>query len=147
MESVGNKSSIQYKNSISNAEFIAIPKTFFHGGRFCLHDIGCEDLQLMIIYSKPMAYYKTHRHTDKDEYYILLSGRLELLVFHDSEGGGKMAARIVMSDECEADLRTYKMPKGIWHAVSTGPEGAVFIEAKGGSWDVRRTEFVEDLRP
>lgn len=144
MGNLGAKSAVIYKNTVSHEELISIASIFPEGGRFCIHDHGSLDLQLMVINMKPHAYYKTHRHIDRDEFYILVSGRL-LLTIYDTIGSRlDVQNQVVMSADNGFDLRTYRMKMGTWHSVSSGPDGAVFIEAKGGSWDTRTTELSRD---
>lgn len=80
---------------------------------------------------EPASYIRPHRHLDpeKDEAFILMSGRLGIIVFTPA---GEVAETVVLSRESgnlAADI-----PHGIFHtAVSLQPD-TVFYEAKAGPY-------------
>lgn len=80
---------------------------------------------------EPGSYIRPHRHLDleKDEAFILMSGRLGVITFSDS---GEVAEAVVLSHaggNLAADI-----PSGVYHnAVSLEP-GTVFYEAKAGPY-------------
>ena len=80
---------------------------------------------------EPGSYIRPHRHldTEKDEAFILISGRLGIVVFADdgvvvktvllSHGGGNLAADI---------------PHGVYHTAISLESGTVFYESKAGPY-------------
>jgi cupin fold WbuC family metalloprotein len=80
---------------------------------------------------EPAAYIRPHRHLDpeKDEAFILMSGRLGVITFADD---GTVAERIVLSHEIgnlAADI-----PRGVYHTAVSLESGTVFYEAKAGPY-------------
>jgi len=80
---------------------------------------------------EPASYIRPHRHQDpeKDEAFILMSGRLGIIVFTPA---GEVAETVVLSQESgnlAADI-----PHGIYHTAVSLQSGTVFYEAKAGPY-------------
>ena len=80
---------------------------------------------------EPASYIRPHRHLDpeKDEAFILMSGRLGIILF-DSEG--EVLEIVILSQEngnLAADI-----PHGIYHTAVSLQSGTVFYEAKAGPY-------------
>ena len=80
---------------------------------------------------EPASYVRPHRHLDpeKDEAFILMSGRLGVITFSDD---GTVTETVLLSREngpFAADI-----PHGIYHTAVSLEPGTVFFEAKAGPY-------------
>jgi len=80
---------------------------------------------------EPSSYIRPHRHLDplKDETFIIVRGKLGILVFDDD---GAVKEKLLLDAEGEsigADI-----PAGQFHAVVSFESGTIFFEAKAGPY-------------
>lgn len=80
---------------------------------------------------EPASYIRPHRHLDpeKDEAFILMSGRLGIIIFSDE---GEVTETVELSLEngnLAADL-----PHGVYHTAVSLEPGTIFYEAKAGPY-------------
>ena len=80
---------------------------------------------------EPSSYVRPHRHLDplKDETFMIVRGKLGLLIFDDD---GEVKEKLLLDVEGEnlgADI-----PAGQFHAVVSFEGGTVFFEAKAGPY-------------
>lgn len=80
---------------------------------------------------EPGSYVRPHRHLDpeKDEAFVLLSGRLGVVIF---AGDGTVAETALLSPACgnlAADI-----PHGAYHTVLALESGTLFYETKAGPY-------------
>ncbi|GFE59994.1 WbuC family cupin fold metalloprotein [Geobacter sp. AOG2] len=80
---------------------------------------------------EPASYVRPHRHLDleKDETFILMSGRLGVVTFSDD---GAVTETVLLSRE-NGNLAT-DVPHGIYHTAVSLEPGTVFFEAKAGPY-------------
>lgn len=80
---------------------------------------------------EPESYIRPHRHLDpeKDEAFILLSGRLVVVTFTDA---GEVAETVVLS-HASGNLAV-DIPHGVYHTALSLESGTVFYEAKAGPY-------------
>jgi cupin fold WbuC family metalloprotein len=80
---------------------------------------------------EPGSYIRPHRHLDveKDEAFVLLSGRLGVVTFTD-EG---VVAEIVLLSQSGGNLAV-DIPHGIYHTALSLKSGTVFYETKAGPY-------------
>ncbi len=80
---------------------------------------------------EPGSYIRPHRHLDpeKDEAFILMSGRLGVVIFTDD---GEIAETAVLS-RANGNLAA-DIPHGIYHTVVSLESGTVFYETKAGPY-------------
>ncbi|MDD2581317.1 MAG: WbuC family cupin fold metalloprotein [Desulfuromonadaceae bacterium] len=80
---------------------------------------------------EPGSYIRPHRHLDpeKDEAFILMSGRLGVVTF--TVGGS--VARTVLLSQGSGNLAV-DIPHGVYHAAISLESGTVFYEAKAGPY-------------
>jgi len=80
---------------------------------------------------EPASYIRPHRHLDpeKDEAFILLSGRLGIIIFSDT---GQVSETVVLSQE--AGVLAADVPHGVFHTALSLEAGTVFFEAKAGPY-------------
>jgi cupin fold WbuC family metalloprotein len=80
---------------------------------------------------EPGSYIRPHRHLDpeKDEAFILLNGRLGIILFSED---GLITDKVLLSHQngnLAADI-----PQGIFHTAVSLEPGTVFYEAKAGPY-------------
>ncbi len=80
---------------------------------------------------EPPSYIRPHRHLDpeKTEGFILLRGRLGIVVFADD---GKVVQTVLLS-EATGNLAV-DIPHGVYHTAVSLEIGTVFYESKGGPY-------------
>jgi cupin fold WbuC family metalloprotein len=80
---------------------------------------------------EPGSYIRPHRHLDieKDEAFILMSGRLGIVIFTDH---GEVAGAVALS-HASGNLAA-DIPQGLWHTALSLESGTVFYEAKAGPY-------------
>lgn len=80
---------------------------------------------------EPASYIRPHRHLDpeKDEAFILMQGRLGIVIFSES---GEPAEQIVLSRE--NGIFAADIPHGVFHTAVSLESGTVFYEAKAGPY-------------
>lgn len=80
---------------------------------------------------EPASYIRPHRHLDpeKDEAFILMSGRLGIILFSDD---GEVTDTVMLS--CENGNLAADIPHGIFHTAVSLESGTVFYEAKAGPY-------------
>ena len=80
---------------------------------------------------EPASYIRPHRHLDpeKDEAFILISGRLGIILFSDT---GEVTETVMLSHQ--AGLVAADIPSGVFHTAVSLEPGTVFFEAKAGPY-------------
>ena len=80
---------------------------------------------------EPDSYIRPHRHLDpeKDEAFILMSGRLGIVTFTDAGEVDETALLSHASGNLAADI-----PHGVWHTALSLESGTVFYETKAGPY-------------
>jgi cupin fold WbuC family metalloprotein len=80
---------------------------------------------------EPNSYIRPHRHLDqeKDEAFILLSGKLGIVTFDET---GKVSETALLS--VETGNRAADIPHGVFHTALALTSGTVFYEAKAGPY-------------
>jgi cupin fold WbuC family metalloprotein len=80
---------------------------------------------------EPSSYIRPHRHLDpeKDEAFILLSGRLGIILFSDA---GEVTETVVLCRQ--SGLLAADIPHGVFHTAVSLEPGTVFFEAKAGPY-------------
>ena len=87
-------------------------------------------VQRLFIATQPDTYMRPHRHPEahKWEFFIVLQGKIDLLVFDDQ---GALLQRIAMSGE---QTRAVEVPPGTWHAYVCMEPGTLALEIKEGEY-------------
>jgi cupin fold WbuC family metalloprotein len=95
----------------------------------CLHDGAWEHAHRMLNALTPGTYVRPHRHADqyKGEGFILLRGKLAVLVFDDAGALNQSASRIL---DTSAGSFGMEIPPGFWHSL-VALEESVIYEVKG----------------
>jgi cupin fold WbuC family metalloprotein len=80
---------------------------------------------------EPASYIRPHRHLDpeKDEAFILMSGRLGIILFADNGAVTETVLLSQASGNLAADI-----PHGIFHTALSLETGTIFYEAKAGPY-------------
>jgi len=80
---------------------------------------------------EPASYIRPHRHLDpeKDEAFILMNGRLGVILFSDT---GAVAETVILSHS--GGILAADVPSGVFHTAVSLEPGTVFYEAKAGPY-------------
>jgi cupin fold WbuC family metalloprotein len=80
---------------------------------------------------EPASYIRPHRHLDieKDEAFILMSGRLGIIQFSET---GEVAETVILSRQ--EGVLAADVPNGVFHTAVSLEPGTVFFEAKSGPY-------------
>ncbi|HET7922025.1 MAG TPA: WbuC family cupin fold metalloprotein [Gammaproteobacteria bacterium] len=102
------------------------PRLRTHHNLHASHD---EVIQRMCMAMEPGTYVRPHRHPDKWELLLIVSGEMLVLTFDDA---GRVLTRSMLS----AGGFTYGLenPAGTWHAVATLAPATVVLEVKHGPY-------------
>jgi cupin fold WbuC family metalloprotein len=95
-----------------------------------VHDTLDAPVQRLFIATQPGTYMRPHRHPEphKWEFFVVLDGRIDLLVFDDS---GRVIERTPMS---HSHTRAVEIPPNTWHAYACMQPGTVALEIKQGAY-------------
>jgi len=94
-----------------------------------LHASHAETIQRMCMAMEPGTYIRPHRHTDKWELLLIISGEMLVLSF-DASGTVLMRTRLTAG----GDTYGLENPAGTWHAVATLVPSTVVLEVKHGPY-------------
>lgn len=97
-----------------------------------VHSDLSEPIQRLFISVAPGTYVRPHRHNRKDkfEFFLVVSGSLELLIFNDD---GKLESRYLLN--ASGEVKGLEIPSGTFHTVLPGDAPATFLEVKPGPYE------------
>ncbi|NOU59236.1 WbuC family cupin fold metalloprotein [Marinifilum caeruleilacunae] len=96
---------------------------------FNFHANGEELLQRMLNALEPETYLRPHRHTSQVEIFLLLRGKITVLLFNDV---GEITT-VKHLDPLEGEYGV-EIPAGVWHTILVEEEGSVIYEIKEGPY-------------
>jgi cupin fold WbuC family metalloprotein len=105
--------------------------------RICLHKNENSKIHEMLIMHKTGAYVRPHKHTAKTESFILLKGKLKVIVFNNK---GDIFKIIDMGPIGSSKTFYYKMQKSYFHSFIIEKE-SFFFEITKGPFRVNETIF------
>ena len=96
-----------------------------------LHSADDSHCHRLLNAVEPASYIRPHRHQDpeKDEAFVLLSGRLGVIQFSDA---GDVTETVVLSRE--SGTLVADVPHGVYHTAVSLESGTIFFEAKAGPY-------------
>mgnify|MGYP003334997895 CR=1 FL=1 len=88
------------------------------------------NVQRLFIATEPGTYMRPHRHAEshKWEFFMVLRGRLDLLLFNDT---GEVRERVTISPDTTPAV---EVPPGVFHAYVCMQSGTVGFEVKEGAY-------------
>lgn len=94
------------------------------------HDSLDADVQRLFIATSRDTYIRPHRHSEphKWEFFVVLEGRIDLLVFDDT---GTILERCRLSPK---DTRAVEISPGQWHSYVCCQPGTLALEVKQGAY-------------
>lgn len=104
-----------------------------------LHESLDAPIHRLLNALEPGTYLPPHRHTDKEETYVVLRGSL-LVFFYDDLGNVMEKATLNSS----AGVYGLEIPAGTWHSIIVLEPGTVIFEIKSGPY---RPLPPEDMAP
>ena len=95
-----------------------------------VHESHDANVQRLFIATEPDTYIRPHRHreTHKWEFFVVLTGEIDLLTFDDQ---GKLQQRIVMAPD---QTQAIELPPNTWHSYVCKKPGTVALEVKEGAY-------------
>jgi len=94
--------------------------------RISLHKSPEETFHNMIILQNKGNYYRPHKHTNKEETYHIINGKMIAFIFNDH-------GEILQFDALSStDKLMYRIPKNTWHVSYPLSQFVVFHESKPG---------------
>ncbi|MDQ1772733.1 cupin fold metalloprotein, WbuC family [Labilibaculum sp. A4] len=93
------------------------------------HENGEELLQRMLNALEPETYLPPHRHTENVEIFLLLRGRITVILFDDQ--GNIVESKKLAPEEGEYGV---EIPAGVWHTILAEESGSVIYEIKEGPY-------------
>jgi cupin fold WbuC family metalloprotein len=95
-----------------------------------VHASTDANVQRLFIATEPDTYMRPHRHTEshKWEFFAVLRGQLDLLVFSDA---GELVQRVVLSPTATPAV---EIPPGLFHAYVCMQPGTIGLEVKEGAY-------------
>jgi cupin fold WbuC family metalloprotein len=94
------------------------------------HDSENAAVQRLFIATEPDTYMRPHRHPEahKWEYFMVLEGHIDLLLFDDE---GRLTQRTTMTPR---SVRAVEVPPGTWHCYVCQASGTLAMEIKEGAY-------------
>ncbi len=98
---------------------------------FNLHPSDSSKCHRLLNALEPDTYIRPHRHLDpeKDEGYVIMRGRLGVLLFSDN---GEVTGKVLLSRD--SGKLAVDIPHGVFHTAVSLESGTVFYEAKAGPY-------------
>ena len=106
--------------------------------RLCAHSNEKEVLQEMFIVHTRDTYVRPHKHVGKIESFLLISGKLTIVIFDNS---GKVMNVIDMGEYASGKSFYYRIADEQYHTMIIKSEIVVFKEATLGPFDRKKTIF------
>jgi cupin fold WbuC family metalloprotein len=96
-----------------------------------LHTFDTSRCHRLLNAIEPASYIRPHRHLDpeKDEAFILMSGRLGIIIFSET---GVVTESVILSRQ--GGVLAADVPSGVFHTAVSLEAGTVFFEAKAGPY-------------
>ena len=93
-----------------------------------------DPVQRLFVAARRDSYFRPHRHPDKWEFALVISGAFELLVFDDA---GRLTARQTLGPG--TGTIGIELESNTWHTWLALTDDAVFFETKQGPFDPQTT--------
>ncbi len=95
-----------------------------------IHESLDAPVQRLFVATEPDTYMRPHRHphSHKWEFFVVLEGEIDLLLFDES---GALQQRVAMRAD---GARAVEVPPGVWHAYLCRQAGTLALEIKEGAY-------------
>ena len=125
-----------------NVSFAKLFRIFNKSREFLLGDHLIELIQRLLNALEPGTYLPPHRHTDKEETYVVLRGSL-LTFFYDDLGN------VIEKVNLNPSVGVYgvEIPSGTWHSIIALEPGTVIFEIKSGPYKPLPPEDIAPWAP
>ena len=117
-----------HSDDILRAEQIALASGSIY--RICFHEDEQQTLHVMLIALPPNTSYRVHRHYLKEELYLVYRGCMTLFTY-----GSEQSPEVFDFKKIHIDSNGtfgYLMHSMVWHSMTSGNHGVVFMEIKTG---------------
>ena len=82
-------------------------------------------------------HYPKHKHTNTEEFYIVLDGDMQVDVWNKFD----VCSTISMSTNGGLNSMSIVIEKNTWHSMTSGPSGVKFFEVRSGPFLKENTLF------
>jgi len=100
--------------------------------RLCLHKNDNSKMHMMLIEIKRNTIYNYHCHTHSDEVVFLIEGQLTYEFINKN--------KFILSEET---IKSFIIPQGEFHKVTSGSQGATYIEIINGPFLISNTQTIK----
>jgi cupin fold WbuC family metalloprotein len=107
--------------------------------RLCLHDSPSASLHTMVIEAEAGAIYPPHLHTDSDEVMLVLSGRMELLVWNNGEAEKPTLVNLDSTFEINPVVLVPRLTVHVTNPVTK----CIYMEVKLGPFNKTNLQVIE----
>jgi cupin fold WbuC family metalloprotein len=95
-----------------------------------IHTSATDPVQRFLIAAQRDTYFRPHRHATKSELALVLRGYFDVLTFDEN---ASVTGRYRVGSD--TDNIGFETPRGTWHTLLAGADGAAFLEIKEGPYD------------
>jgi len=108
-----------------------------------VHDKLEDEVQRLFLAFEPDTYVRPHRHPQahKWEFFVLLKGDIDLLVFSDE---GELQQRVKL---CDNENLAVEIPANTWHTYISNEPGSLALEIKQGAYIAQSKEDFASWAP
>lgn len=106
--------------------------------RICTHKKPRSKIHEMFIAILKDSYIKPHKHLTKDESYLLIKGKLEIVIFNEK---GRIKEIIYMSSTGKHKKLYFKVPKNTMHTIVIKSKYVVIKEVTEGPFNKKNDVF------
>ena len=106
--------------------------------RINLHESDESSIHVMLISLLSSSSIGVHMHEDRDEFYFLLEGKVELRFFDET---GICSTILLLENPSENLPRTARTPKGTWHSLEVLSPEALLLEITNGPFQPTMTHW------
>ena len=99
--------------------------------RICFHKNEQQPLHVMLIGLPPNTSYPIHCHYLKEELYLVYKGDMTLFTYGSKESPDDSDVQKIHIDS-SGNCQGYLMHSMLWHSMTAGSYGVVFMEIKTG---------------
>jgi cupin fold WbuC family metalloprotein len=95
-----------------------------------MHETHADPIQRLLIASMRDSYFRPHRHPDRWESALVISGSFDVFLYDDS---GRILERTTLGPNHETI--GFETPANTWHSLLTQEDASVFFSLKQGPFE------------
>ena len=107
--------------------------------RINLHRDLNASIQQMLIYMSSESEVPVHKHSDREETYVLLDGSVKLNIYSEDL---KLCNSTILTPVTESGIFIFQTLKNQWHDLEILTPHVLFLETTSGPFSPENTQFV-----